>query len=104
MVVEAGYLSTLGRKLAATAAITLDQVRPELMGPGNAQARRPFPQFTDVTLIAQPFGSSNYHALNVKLDKRYSKGLHFETNYTFAKGIDDVESRGELGGGSGNGF
>jgi hypothetical protein len=104
MVAELGYLSTEGRKLASTAAITLNQVPPQLMGPGNAQTRRPYPQFTDVTLVAQPFGNSNYHAFNIKLDKRYSRGLHFETNYTFAKGIDDVESRGELGGGSGNGF
>jgi outer membrane receptor protein involved in Fe transport len=104
MVVETGYLSTLGRKLAATTSITLDQVRPELMGPGNAQLRRPYPQFTDVTLIAQPFGNSNYHALNVRVEKRYSSGLHFSTNYTFAKGIDDVEARGELGGAAGNGF
>jgi hypothetical protein len=104
MVMETGYLATLGRKLDATAAITLNQVRPELMGPGNAQLRRPYPQFTDVTLVAQPLGNSNYHALNIKLEKRYSAGLHFTTNYTFAKGIDDVESRGELGGGAGNGF
>ncbi len=102
MVVEVGYLSTEGRKLASPAALTFNQVPPELMGPGNAQSRRPFPQFTDVTPISQPYGNSNYHAMNIKLDKRYSKGLHFETNYTFAKGIDDVESRGELGGGPGN--
>jgi hypothetical protein len=104
MLVEIGYLATVGRKLASPAALTLNQVRPELMGPGNAQARRPFPQFTDVTWVSQPFGNSNYHAMNIKLEKRYSKGLHFETNYTFGKGIDDVESRGELGGGPGNGF
>jgi hypothetical protein len=104
MLFELGYLATVGRKLASPAALTLNQVRPELMGPGNAQSRRPFPQFTDVTWVSQPFGSSNYHAVNIKLEKRYSKGLHFETNYTFGKGIDDVESRGELGGGAGNGF
>src|SRR5262249_16007489 len=96
------YLGTLGRKLASPAALTLNQVPPELMGPGNAQLRRPFPQFSDVTVITQPYGNSNYHALNIKLDKRYSKGLHFQTNYTFARGIDDVESRGELGGNPGN--
>jgi hypothetical protein len=101
-VIEIGYLSTEGRRLASPAALTLNQVRPELMGPGNAQSRRPYPQFTDVTLISQPYGNSNYHALNIKLDKRYSRGFHIESNYTFAKGIDDVESRGELGGGAGN--
>ena len=102
MIVEAGYLSTLGHKLASPANLTLNQVRPDLMGPGNAQARRPFPQFTDVVQIAQPIGNSNYHAMNIKVDKRYSKGLHFQTNYTWARGIDDVESRGELGGNPGS--
>src|SRR5262249_46147722 len=66
LVAEAGYLATLGHKLASPAAITLNQVRPELMGPGNAQIRRPFPQFTDVTQISQPLGNSTYHALNIK--------------------------------------
>jgi hypothetical protein len=102
MLVEVGYLATVGHKLASPAGITLNQVRPELMGPGNAQLRRPFPQFTDVTQIAQPLGNSNYHAMNWKLDKRYASGLQFQTNYTFARGIDDVESRGELGGNPGN--
>ncbi len=104
MLVELGYLSTLGHKLAIPAALTLNQVRPELMGPGNAQARRPFPQFTDVTQIAAPLGNSNYHGMNIKVDKRYSSGLHFQTNYTWAKGIDDAESRGEIGGGAGNAY
>jgi hypothetical protein len=30
--------------------------------------------------------------------------LHFQTNYTWAKGIDDAESRGEIGGGAGNAY
>lgn len=102
VVVELGYLGTAGRKLASPAALTLNQVPPELMGPGNAQARRPYPQYTNVQLISQPYGNSNYHAMNIKVDKRYSHGLHFQTNYTFGKGIDDVESRGELGGGAGS--
>jgi len=104
VLVEAGYLSTLGHRLAIPASLTLNQVRPELMGPGNAQSRRPFPQFTDVTLIAHPIGNSNYHAMNIKVNKRYSRGLHFETNYTWSRGIDDAEARGELGGNPGSAF
>jgi hypothetical protein len=102
MMLEMGYLSTLGHKLASPANLTLNQVRPELMGPGNAQARRPYPQYTDVQLLAHPIGNSNYHAMNLKLDKRHSSGLQFQTNYTWARGIDDVESRGELGGNPGS--
>ncbi|MBI3207374.1 MAG: TonB-dependent receptor [Candidatus Solibacter usitatus] len=102
LLLEIGYLSTLGHKLASPVGLTLNQVRPELMGAGNAQIRRPFPQFTDVTQTAQPFGNSNYHAMNVKLEKRYGKGLQFQTNYTWGRGIDDMESRGELGGNPGS--
>ncbi|MBM3767107.1 MAG: TonB-dependent receptor [Acidobacteria bacterium] len=100
--VELGYLGTVGHRLASPANLTLNQVRPELMGPGNAQARRPFPQYTDVLLLAQPLGNSNYHAVNLKVDKRYAKGLQFQANYTTSRGIDDVESRGELGGNPGS--
>jgi hypothetical protein len=104
ILIEAGYLATLGHKLASPASYPLNQVRPELMGPGNAQSRRPFPQFTDVTLIANPIGNSNYHAGNLKVEKRFSQGLQFETNFTYARGIDDLESRAELGGNPGDAF
>ncbi len=104
MLIELGYLSTLGHKLAIPASLTQNQVRPELMGPGNAQSRRPFPQFTDVLLLSPPIGNSNYHGMNIKVDKRTSAGLHFQTNYTWAKGIDDAESRAEIGGGAGNAY
>src|SRR5262249_55077500 len=60
---------------------------------GNAQIRRSFQQYSDVAVISSAFGNSNYHALNLRLEKRYSSGLHFQTNYTFGKSIDDVASR-----------
>jgi hypothetical protein len=102
--VEVGYLSTLGHHLPIPAALTLNQVRPELMGAGNAQVRRPFPQFTDVTQLAPTIGNSNYHGMNLKVDKRLSRGLNVQSNYTWARGMDDCESRGELGGGAGNAY
>jgi hypothetical protein len=104
VLIEIGYLTTVGHKLASPAGYTLNQVRPELMGPGNAQSRRPFPQFTDVTLIANPIGNSNYHAGNLKVEKRFARGLQFETNFTYARGIDDIEARGELGGNPGDAY
>jgi hypothetical protein len=104
ILVELGYLSTLGHKLPIPAGLTRNQVRPELMGPGNAQVRRPFPQFTDVVALSTPLGNSNYHGMNIKVEKRYSSGVHFETNYTWAKGIDDAEGRAEIGGSAGNGY
>src|SRR5262249_1287495 len=101
VLVEVGYLGTMGHKLPSANNVTIDQVPPSLMGPGNAQIRRPFPQFSDVTLISAAIGNSNYNALNLRLEKRYSKGLHFQVNYTFAKAIDDVTSRNQLGAAAG---
>jgi hypothetical protein len=49
-----------------------------------------------VSVIAADIGNSNYHALNIGVEKRYSQGLQFKANYTFAKAIDDLDSRNEL--------
>ncbi len=101
---EVGYLATLGHKLAPSiGGITINQVPRALLGPGNAQNRRPFPQFTQVTVIFPMVGNSNYHAMNVKLDKRASHGVHFQANYTWSRLIDDVETRVEPGGSNGTG-
>jgi hypothetical protein len=43
-----------------------------------------------------------YHGINFRLEKRYSSGLQFSVNYTFARALDDVEGRNELGGEDGN--
>jgi hypothetical protein len=67
------------------------------MGPGNAQIRRPFPQFGNVTVTAPMWGNSNYHGLNVKVEKRFSGGLNFLANYTHSKFIDDVPAGFEAG-------
>jgi hypothetical protein len=53
----------------------------------RSQERRPNPLFSrNVNL--QNFGWSYYHALNVKLSKRFSQGLSFNLIYTFSKSID----------------
>ncbi|MBK7927724.1 MAG: hypothetical protein IPJ98_09590 [Bryobacterales bacterium] len=49
-------------------------------------------------------GQFHYHALNVKVEKRYSNGLNFLMNYTWSKFLDDVEAGNEVAGGEGNGY
>mgnify|MGYP005842162279 CR=1 FL=1 len=54
---------------------------------------RPFPQFTGASRgdgSEPPRGNSNYHALQLKYEKRFSRGLSMLAHYTFAKMIDDV--------------
>ena len=87
--VEATYLGNVGHKLNGPDT-SINQVPTALMGAGNAQVRRPFPQFDTVSLIAPMWGNSSYHGLNVKVEKRFSHGLNFLANYSFSKFIDDV--------------
>lgn len=96
IVVELACLGNVSHKLPAPNT-NINQVRPELLGPGNAQTRRPFPQFGNVTLLSPMWGNSNYHGLNAKVEKRFSNGLNFLGNYTWSKFIDDVASDFEVG-------
>jgi hypothetical protein len=58
----------------------------------RAQLLRPFPQFTDILPLYSSGASSNYHALQASVSKRFSHGIQFEGNYTWAKNIDDGQS------------
>ncbi len=96
LLVEAGYLANVSHNLTAND-FSLDQVAPQLMGPGNAQARRPFPQFSNVTWINPSIGNSTYHGGFVRAEKRFGNSFSFLAHYTFSKFIDDVESANEYG-------
>ena len=95
LLVEAGYIANVSHHLTAND-FTLNQVSPEQMGGGDAQARRPFPQFSNVTWINPSIGNSTYHSGFVRTEKRFGK-LAFLAHYTFSKFIDDVESSNEYG-------
>jgi hypothetical protein len=53
----------------------------------RALLMRPYPQFQDVTSSANSWGSSNYNALQVKVEKRYAKGSRLGS-YTYSKAMD----------------
>jgi len=96
LLADIGYLGTFGHHLPAPDAESIDQVPTSLLGPGNAQINRPFPQFSDVQVVAASIGASKYNGLNIALQKRYSSGLHFQTSYTWSKSEDNVDARNEL--------
>ncbi|MEW5978754.1 MAG: carboxypeptidase-like regulatory domain-containing protein [Acidobacteriota bacterium] len=96
MVLEVGYLANVGHHLTAND-FSLNQVPPHLMGPGDAQSRRPFPQFSNVTWINPSIGNSTYHGGFVRAERRLSGGFSFLAHYTFSKFLDDVESSNEYG-------
>lgn len=58
----------------------------------RAQLLRPFPRFTTVSLYRNNVGNTSYQALQMKLEKRLSRGLTFLVAYTRSKLIDDASS------------
>ncbi len=83
---EIGYSGTRGTHLPR--AIQLNQADPAL--PGNVNLRRPFLGFGNIS-YNENSAVSKYHGLEVSMVRRFSKGLLFETSYTWSKSIGHVE-------------
>ncbi len=94
--VEIGYIGNESRHLTAND-FSLNQVPPELMGPGDSQRLRPFPQFSNVTLINPSIGRSSYHAGFIRVQRRFADGFSLLAHYTRSTFLDDVESANEYG-------
>ena len=93
---EAAYVGTRGIHLWFQRDI--NQVPRAFLGPGDAQSRRPYPQFQGITLAAND-GESKYHALQLKLTRRFSSGLMVDANYTLSRNMDNSST--DFAGGSG---
>jgi hypothetical protein len=50
-----------------------------------------FPDYAAVN-VRDYHGTSNYHSLQVHLDRRFSKGLQFGASYTYSKAMTDADS------------
>ncbi|MBM3734675.1 MAG: TonB-dependent receptor [Acidobacteria bacterium] len=60
-----------------------------------AQSLRPYPQYLNINTGAQggdKSGHSAYHAVVLKVERRYSQGLTFQWNYTLSKILTDSDS------------
>jgi hypothetical protein len=60
----------------------------------RSQLLRPFPQFTTIALEKGSYGSSTYHSLQLRVDRRFRKGMAFLGAYTWSKLIDDISNSG----------
>ena len=122
VLLEAAYVGSRGVKLPITYA--LDQMPDQFLSLGNAlltpvpnpfygivtsgnlstptitynQLLRPFPQYTGVSYSQLPGGSSTYHSLQLRAEKRLAAGLTILGAYTKAKFISNVYSENGFAG------
>ncbi|MGC2658664.1 MAG: TonB-dependent receptor, partial [Bryobacteraceae bacterium] len=72
----------------------LDQIAPNTVGFATAGANAPFPIF-DYIYYQTNKGWSNYNALSVTAQKRFSYGLQFQSSYIFARNLSNVQGYSE---------
>ncbi len=83
--IETTLMASRGRDLA-TAFLHYNQVPFEYALDGrNTQANRPFPYINGNIPAVSDFATSSYHAVNIKVEKRYANGVNFLINYTVQK-------------------
>jgi len=96
VVVELSYLGNLGRKMS-TSNLSMNQVPAAGLASGNAQVRRPFPQFNDVAILYPSLGINNYHAGVLRAEKRLSGGLSLLGTYTWSRAIGNLDEAVGIG-------
>ena len=119
MLLETAYAGNKGTHLPyfLPTAAELDQLSPSLLSLGTAllslvpnpfygiittpgvlsqptiqygQLLRPYPQYTGFQAKNASWGNSNYHALQLRFQKRFSSGATLMAAYTFSKTISDA--------------
>ncbi len=79
---QVGYVTSLARHLE----VFPNSNEPTQLGSGTL----PFPDFGEGSSYAITEGSSFYHSLQTKLEKRFAAGLNFLATYTFSKTRTDA--------------
>jgi hypothetical protein len=79
MSVEVNYVGTKGTNQQQTEPINIPEP-----GPGSVQARRPYPRFGNMNIHSQA-RSTEYHALQSKLQKRTSNGYWYLISHTWSQ-------------------
>jgi hypothetical protein len=97
---EAGYVASLSRHLETFIGTNDPTV---LLPPGtNITHYIPFPDFAPGSPYDDTIGTADYHSLQAKLERRFSKGLTMLIAYTFSKTLTDAGDL--LSGGGVSGF
>ena len=106
MALSIGYAGSKGANVGNSITNLNDPIKPAQT---FLQSNRPYPEFYDPATPAlgvqaigrirylDSFGESFYHGMQVKLDRRSSKGLTYGISYTYSKSHGDGENGGQEG-------
>ena len=88
---EMAYVGTLGKHL--TFGHDINQVPQALLGPGNAQINRPYPQYVQIFANTVD-GYSNYNAGQFTLHKTPTHGYALNLTYSYSRTLDSGTGTG----------
>jgi hypothetical protein len=89
VVLEVSGIGNASHKLA-NSNLPINQILPSVLGVGHqSQADRPFPQFSNVTILSPSLGDAFYLGGFVRVEKRLSHGLNVGSSYSYAKFLDN---------------
>lgn len=90
LVLTAAYIGTRAHDLP-----TSRQINPAVFGPGatlaNRQQRRLYPEFESISSF-DPIGRSQYHGMELSVNKRFSRGYSILASYTLSKAKDNASN------------
>jgi Carboxypeptidase regulatory-like domain len=102
-VVTVGYVGNIGQHLPESIN-NINQPAPFNPITNPAGSARPLnsqlPNLSGVSFI-QSEGISNYNGLQTSFQRRFTKGLAFDANYTWGKGLSDITGFSQQGGSQG---
>jgi len=81
---DTSYVGNSAQKLTGRDLVNQAYVDADPLRPTPVNNRRPNPNIGDVSMV-KSLDPSNYHALNVKLNKRFSSGFSVLGGYTYSK-------------------
>ena len=94
LLVDVGYVGNISRDIM----ILGDYNQARVNGPTenlSVQARRPIQNFSEIQ-AAFAGGKGDYHALQVKVERRYTRGLYLLNSFTYSRARDNASGHLEV--------
>ena len=94
LIVDVGYVGNKSRDILILG--DFNQARPNAPAENTAlQARRPIQGFQEIQ-VAFAGGKGDYHALQLKVERRYSRGLYLLNSFTWSRARDNASGHLEV--------